>query len=82
MELIQSAFLIHDDIMDRDEFRRGEASLFWRYKAEAESQKLPDAYHYGESMGMCAGDGAFFLAFDLLSTENVPEKISSLCAQE
>jgi geranylgeranyl diphosphate synthase type I len=82
MELAQSAFLIHDDIMDRDRLRRGMSSVFWQYKEEAASRSLEDAYHYGESMGLCAGDCAFFLAFRLLSSAKLPPELLEYCARE
>jgi len=66
MELIQSGFLVHDDVMDRDEWRRGGMSIYSQYADLAARQGLHDSYHIGESLGICAGDVAFFLAFELL----------------
>ncbi len=66
MELFQSAFLIHDDIMDRDTRRRGVATVFSQYAEAAKEEGLPDAEHMGESLGICAGDIAFFLAYEIL----------------
>lgn len=63
-ELVQAAFLIHDDIMDRDEVRRGESSLYVQYKNKCESDNLPDALHKGLSLAICAGDAAIFLAYE------------------
>lgn len=82
MELLQSAFLVHDDIMDRDRLRRGMPSVFWQYREEAAARGLADAYHYGESMGICSGDCAFFLAFRLLCAEGIDPAILSHCAKE
>lgn len=67
LELVQSGLLIHDDIMDRDETRRGAASIFYQYAVRAQKEKLRQAFHVGESLGICAGDIAFFLAYELLS---------------
>lgn len=67
MELVQSALLIHDDIMDKDTIRRGEKTVFAQYEDRAQEQKIEDPNHYGESMGLCAGDTAFFFAFELIS---------------
>ena len=67
IELIQSALLIHDDIMDRDEMRRGGPSLFHQYSLLAEKQGIEGPVHYGESLGICAGDIGFFLAFEILA---------------
>lgn len=63
MELLQSFLLIHDDIMDQDELRRGGPSVHAQYTATLN----PGDPHYGVSMGICAGDVSAFLALDLLA---------------
>ncbi|MEJ2662573.1 MAG: polyprenyl synthetase family protein [Spirochaetia bacterium] len=73
LELVQAGLLIHDDIMDGDLERRGEQSLFYTYAKQAEEQHLRRAFHVGESLGVCAGDMAFFLAYELLSEPGIPE---------
>jgi geranylgeranyl diphosphate synthase type I len=73
MEIVQSAFLIHDDIMDKDRLRRGEKTIYAQYEDKALHEQIPDALHYGQSMGLCVGDLAFFLAFELLT--HVPESV-------
>jgi geranylgeranyl diphosphate synthase type I len=82
IELIQSGFLIHDDIMDRDFLRRGMPSLHWQYRQAGLSRGLADAQHYGESMGICVGDAAFFLAFRLLAGEGLPPALGAYFARE
>jgi len=86
VELLQSALLIHDDIMDRDRLRRGFGSVFYQYASTAERAGLSDAYHLGESMGICAGDIANFLAFELLSRLDVAprsqQRIQRLVSRE
>jgi geranylgeranyl diphosphate synthase type I len=86
MELFHSAFLIHDDIMDRDLTRRGYPTLFAQYQKWGESRGFPDPHHFGQSMGVCAGDIAFFLAVETLSrvkaTPSVTTKLLQLCARE
>ena len=57
MELLHTALLIHDDIMDHDEVRRGLPALHIQYKSEA--------------LAMCVGDILFFLAHELLSNTDV-----------
>lgn len=66
-ELIHSFLLIHDDIMDRDKTRRGMPSIFYQYKEIVDKGGHGEPYHTGESLGICAGDVALFLAFELLS---------------
>ena len=67
LELVQSALLIHDDIMDRDTQRRGAPSLHRQYSLLAEQEGLRDPHHFGVSMGICAGEIAIFLAFEALA---------------
>jgi geranylgeranyl diphosphate synthase type I len=66
MELFQSAFLIHDDIMDRDETRRGRPAMHVQYRKLAADAALREAGHLGEALGICCGDMALFIAFDIL----------------
>jgi geranylgeranyl diphosphate synthase type I len=66
MELFQSGLLIHDDIMDRDATRRGLKSVFFQYAEMSEGAGIRDSYHLGEALGICAGDVAHFLAFEIL----------------
>jgi geranylgeranyl diphosphate synthase type I len=67
MEIFQSAFLVHDDIMDRDQIRRGKPAMHAQYTSLASTEGLPDPVHLGEALGICAGDLALFIAFDILS---------------
>jgi geranylgeranyl diphosphate synthase, type I len=86
MELFQSGLLIHDDIMDRDTKRRGMDTLFYQYAGMSGIKTSGDAYHIGESLGICAGDVAFFLAFEILSTlevrNDIYRKIMGLTSKE
>lgn len=67
MELFQSMLLIHDDIMDHDDLRRGKPSIHALYAAEGQREGLRNFRHYGECMGICIGDIATFLAFDIVA---------------
>lgn len=67
MELFQSGLLIHDDIMDRDRVRRGFPTLHAGYEAALASGGYDDPPHYGEALGICVGDLAYFAAFQLLA---------------
>jgi geranylgeranyl diphosphate synthase type I len=86
VELFQSALLVHDDIMDRDQLRRGLRSVFYQYARMADQAGIPEAYHLGESLGICAGDIAYFLAFEVLSRLQVSplifRSIHKLVSQE
>ncbi len=86
VELFQSALLMHDDIMDRDQVRRGFGSVFYKYAHMAEQAGIPDAYHLGESLGICAGDISYFLAFEVLARLEISplifRQIQKLVSQE
>lgn len=86
VELFQSALLIHDDIMDRDEARRGGPSIHYHYQEAAEESGMGDPGHLGSSLGICAGDVAFFLGFELITEIEAPptalRSIFSRCARE
>ncbi|MBD3355240.1 polyprenyl synthetase family protein [Candidatus Woesearchaeota archaeon] len=57
IELIQSYFLIHDDIMDRSDIRRGKPALHKVYeKISKKRYKKSDHPHFGASMAILAGD--------------------------
>jgi geranylgeranyl diphosphate synthase, type I len=66
MELLHSALLVHDDIMDNDRLRRGAETIFAQYEKLARGAGRA-AGGFGRSMGICAGDVGFFLAWDILA---------------
>ncbi len=72
MELLQSSLLVHDDIMDGDLTRRGLPTVFCQYDTEGAGRGVADSRHFGEAMGICAGDVSFFFAFDLLARLALP----------
>ena len=68
MELTQSFLLIHDDIMDHDHRRRGKPSIHRQYTEIAWKRGYRgNSEHFGEAMGICSGDIAFFLACRLIA---------------
>lgn len=89
MEFLQSGLLIHDDIMDRDTMRRGSTTVHTQYEQDAADARASDPAHHGISLGVCAGDVAFFLGFHTLAALAVPEalqerarKVAAFSAQE
>lgn len=80
LELLHGAFLIHDDIMDQDEKRRGRDSVYLEYSKEFKNPNI----HYGLSQAISLGDICIFLAFDLLNQISHPhkEKIISFLMDE
>ena len=86
VELYGTALLIHDDIMDRSETRRGEVSTFKYFENLAEEQKLKDPAHFGISTAISVGDMLFFLAESMLYDLEIPDelklKLSKISAKE
>lgn len=89
MEFFQAGLLIHDDIMDRDTMRRGSTTVHTQYENDAAAANAPDPAHHGISLGVCAGDVAFFLGFHALASLPVPEtlrerarEVAAFAAQE
>lgn len=70
LELMHSALLIHDDIMDNDEIRRGKKTIFAKYKELATIKNIKNPSHYGISMGIVIGDIALFIAEEIASYYN------------
>ncbi len=68
IEIVHTALIVHDDIMDLDGLRRGDVTLYKQYEALVRKQDGHNPEHVGESLGICAGDIAIFLSFYLLSS--------------
>ena len=68
MELMQSYFLIHDDIMDRDDLRRGSTTVHKKYESIYKNN------HLALSMAILAGDLSSTLSFELLTKSNFDDK--------
>ena len=75
VEFIQTALLIHDDIIDRDNTRRGLPSLYYQYIQQGEEEGVIDPLHFGQGMAICLGDIGFFLAFELFSELEVAKAV-------
>jgi geranylgeranyl diphosphate synthase type I len=86
LELIHSALLIHDDIMDNDRLRRGFRTIFAQYETIGSRCRAADPERFGRSMGICVGDIGFFIASDIVSRLPLdPERrlaLQSLLARE
>jgi geranylgeranyl pyrophosphate synthase len=62
---VHTGLLIHDDIIDRDEVRRGEEALHISYRSEEFSDRQ------ARNLALCSGDVAYFLAFRAISESEV-----------
>ncbi|MCC3274308.1 MULTISPECIES: polyprenyl synthetase family protein [unclassified Arthrobacter] len=68
LELFQSAALIHDDIIDRSDTRRGGPSVHRTFSiAHADSNWHLDGSHFGASAGILAGDLCLSLSEEMFT---------------
>lgn len=72
LEFIQACALIHDDIIDHSDTRRGHPTTHRRFESFHRARGWNgDAADYGESQAILIGDLAFAWADDLLATSGV-----------
>jgi geranylgeranyl diphosphate synthase type I len=66
VEFLHNASLIHDDIIDKDDFRRGKPSFHFRfrnYHQQYNLKKMIDV-DFGNSIGIIGGDTSFFMGME------------------
>lgn len=69
LELFQAAALIHDDILDRSDTRRGQPSVHKSFeRLHAKNAWVQDGAHFGTSAAILAGDLALGLSEEVFST--------------
>jgi len=84
LEMMHSALLVHDDIMDSDEMRRGKKTMHAKYRDLGRKTGLKDPKYYGISMGLIIGDIMLFTAEELASYYDKPylQKLIRFYSQE
>ena len=62
-EFLHNASLIHDDIIDKDDFRRGKPAFHYRFRQYHQKYDLKKmvAEDFGTNIGIIGGDSAYFL---------------------
>ena len=65
-EFLHNASLIHDDIIDKDDFRRGKPAFHYRFKKLHSKYDLKKmlADDFGTNIGIIGGDSAFFMGLE------------------
>lgn len=76
-EMLHTALIIHDDVIDRDFVRRGHANISGSYRDRATTAgiPLPAAEHRGMSAAVIAGDLALSAAYRLVDRTGVADNV-------
>ncbi|MFH0749308.1 MAG: polyprenyl synthetase family protein [Candidatus Gottesmanbacteria bacterium] len=85
VEILSSGILIHDDIIDNSDMRRGKPSIHASYTDLMAKQQSRYPKNTGKSLALCVGDTAYFLAYQLLSELSDPTtaiRLIKLCSNE
>lgn len=67
-EVFQTSILVHDDIIDQDDKRRGVNTIHFENYNKYKDYNSIDSKHLGNSIAICMGDYGLYLAIKIIST--------------
>ena len=73
-EIFQTSVLIHDDIIDNDNLRRGKETIHFANKKRYEEYDSDDAKKVAESIAICMGDYGFYDANKIIVKNYAKDK--------
>lgn len=86
MEFFQAWMLIHDDIMDHDDMRRGGTTVHKMFEEISEKYNFEDKKDFGNTFGILAGDFSGLIAFEMLGKSklsgDIIKKVIAYCSHE
>ncbi|WP_307807407.1 polyprenyl synthetase family protein [Naasia sp. SYSU D00948] len=76
-ELLHTALIVHDDVIDRDFTRRGTTNVSGHYRDDATTAgiPIPTAEHRGMSTAIIAGDLALTGAYRVIDHDGLPPRL-------
>ena len=81
-ELIHTAMLVHDDVIDQDTMRRGQKNINGKYYDEYSAFSSPElATHYSYAASILAGDALVSEAYIAIANSDVANDIKTLLMQ-
>ncbi|WP_210417149.1 polyprenyl synthetase family protein [Citricoccus sp. SGAir0253] len=77
LEMLHTAFVVHDDVIDGDVVRRGRPNVSGTFRAEARRRGAGEeaARGYGDAAGILAGDLALVTATRMIARCGAPEDV-------
>lgn len=86
IEYLHTALLIHDDLIDHDELRRGIPSMYKVFEHIGKEKQYQNPEEFGKAMAICVGDIALFGGFSYLSQikleHHIKDEITTLLTRE